>query len=94
MKSALLAIGMLIATVTLATTFSSAFAQGSVCQELWVERNSIYKEQRYCFKTERAINYFGNGGCRFDNESDVPLSESQRARIAEILRRERDNRCE
>jgi hypothetical protein len=94
MKSALLAIGMLIATITLATTFSSAFAQGGICQELWVERNSIYKERGYCFKTERAISYFGNAGCRYDSESDVPLSESQRARIEQIRRRERENGCQ
>lgn len=93
MKSALLAIGMLLALVTLATTFGSAFAQGGTCQELWVERNSIYKERGYCFKTERAINYFGNAGCRYDSESAVPLSESERARIAQIQRRERENGC-
>jgi hypothetical protein len=26
---------------------------------LWVERNSYYKEAGYCFKTTRAISYFG-----------------------------------
>ena len=33
------------------------------CQELWVERNSIYARRGYCFRTRRAIRYFSNDGC-------------------------------
>jgi hypothetical protein len=70
---------------------SSASAQ--TCQALWVERNSYYKEAGYCFKTARAISYFGNGGCMYDYEGAVPLSAGVRARIAEIVRLERRVGC-
>jgi hypothetical protein len=62
------------------------------CQDLWVERNSYYKEAGFCFKTARAISYFGNAGCRYD-EARVPLSRSARARIAEITRLEQRFGC-
>jgi hypothetical protein len=37
-------------------------AHADVCFDLWVQRNSIYKAYGYCFKTPKAISYFGN--CR------------------------------
>lgn len=86
----LLVIGM-IATGIFGTA-TAARAQ-DICQSLWVERNSIYKEAGYCFKTARAINYFGNGGCRYDVEAALPLSPRQQASIAAILRDERANGC-
>ena len=61
-------------------TSQTAFAQS--CQDLWVERNSIYKDRGYCFKTSRAISYFGNAGCRYQYEEDIPLSRGARARLA------------
>jgi YARHG domain-containing protein len=81
-----------IAAAILAAAAVAAQAQG-ICQSLWVERNSIYKEAGYCFKTARAINYFGNGGCRYDVEAALPLSQSQRAQIGRILAMERANGC-
>lgn len=69
-----------------------ALAQG-ICQSLWVERNSIYKDAGYCFKTARAINYFGNAGCRYDVEADLPLTPRAQARIADILAQERAYGC-
>jgi hypothetical protein len=71
---------------------TAAQAQG-ICEDLWVARNSIYKEAGYCFKTARAINYFGNYGCRYDVEAALPLSPDQRARISRILSQERNNGC-
>lgn len=70
---------------------SAASAQS--CQDLWVERNSYYKQAGYCFKTDRAISYFGNGGCTYEVEASVPLPRDIRARIAEIIRIERRNGC-
>jgi hypothetical protein len=72
-------------------SISAASAQS--CQDLWVERNSYYKQAGYCFKTARAISYFGNGGCSYDFEADVPLPRDIRARIAEITRIERRSGC-
>ncbi len=63
------------------------------CRELWQARNQIYKDQGYCFRTDRAIRAFGNGGCRFDDINDVPLSANQRREIAEIQRYERIRGC-
>jgi hypothetical protein len=35
----------------------------------------IFKAARYCFKTQRAIQEFGNAGCQYDDLTSVPLSE-------------------
>jgi hypothetical protein len=85
------AVTMLLAIATLATTVSLSHAQS--CQQLWAERNRYYKAAGYCFKTPRAIKYFGNAGCRFDSESAVPLSRSARSRIAEIVQAEERLGC-
>ena len=82
---------MLLAAVALETTVTLSYAQD--CQALWVERNSYYKQAGYCFKTARAIAYFGNAGCLYDNENRVPLSAQVRARIDQIVRIERAYRC-
>ncbi len=63
------------------------------CEALWYNRNQIYKEAGYCFRTSRAIRAFGNGGCQYDNLNYVPLSEVQRREIAEIQRYERIRNC-
>jgi hypothetical protein len=82
---------LLVSAATLAAAVAPAYAQS--CQQLWVERNSYYKARGYCFKTDRAIDYFGNGGCRYQNEGQVPLTRGERNRIAEITRLERASGC-
>ena len=72
---------------------SAAQAQGRICHRLWVERNQIYADRGYCFKTERAIAYFGNGGCRYDYQADVPLSPRDQERISRIQADEREYGC-
>ena len=47
------------------------------CDQLWYQRNSIFKAARYSFRTPRGIRVFGNVGCMYDNEYDVPLSDVQ-----------------
>ena len=84
--------GMLIAAAMIAIVPQPARAQGA-CERLWVERNSIYKENGYCFNTPRGVRYFGNAGCRYDDVRDVPLSGWQRERIADILTQERARGC-
>jgi len=71
----------------------SAGPYAQSCQALWVERNSYYKEAGYCFKTPRAISYFGNERCMYDSEYTLPLSPYSRERIAEITRAERILGC-
>jgi len=82
---------MLLAALALDTAVTRSYAQD--CQALWVERNFYYKQAGYCFKTVRAISWFGNAGCLYDNENAVPLSAQVRARIHQIVRLERAYRC-
>lgn len=81
-----------IAAATLMLATEGAVAQG-LCEQLWVERNSIYKARGYCFKTQRAIAYFGNAGCVYDVEAMVPLMPGERARVNQIQAMERRNGC-
>lgn len=81
---------LVAATATLGTTIA---AHAQSCEDLWYERNSIYKEAGYCFKTRRAISTFGNAGCQYDSEYQLPLSPGQRRRIAYIVRTERELGC-
>jgi hypothetical protein len=80
-----------VVLVDIAST-SMAFAQ-SDCERLWAARNQIYKDGGYCFKTRRAIEFFGNAGCQFDRESSVPLSRGERARVARLQAEERELGC-
>ncbi|MCP1559889.1 UNVERIFIED_ORG: hypothetical protein M2438_003984 [Methylobacterium sp. SuP10 SLI 274] len=82
----------LAAAVLVSLTVSPVLA-AFPCDELWGERNAIYKDAGYCFRTERAIRAFGNSGCKYDELADVPLSARQRADIADIQRQERENGC-
>jgi hypothetical protein len=68
-----------------------AAAQG--CEELWYQRNRIYKEAGYCFRTPRGIRTFGNAGCAYDDEREVPLSARQREVVAGLRETERMLGC-
>lgn len=70
-----------------------ALAQGADCAELWYERNAVYKAAGYCFKTARAISAFGNAGCLYDREGELPLSDVQRRRVAYLQSQERALGC-
>jgi YARHG domain len=73
---------------------SGTIAQaGDVCGDLWVERNQIFKDNGYCFKTRDAIRYFGNAGCIYDEQEDVPLSARERRTVQRLVAAERRNRC-
>ena len=63
------------------------------CADLWHQRNSIFKPAGYCFKTARAIKAFGNAGCLYDRQDDLPLSEIDRQNIRLIQRVEKSKRC-
>jgi YARHG domain len=79
--------------VSTAVVMSAGAARAQSCEDLWYERNSIYKDAGYCFKTRRAISTFGNADCQYDSESQLPLSPGQRRRIASIVRMERELGC-
>lgn len=81
-----------LACLVVAMSVSPALADFP-CDELWGERNAVYKDAGYCFKTERAIRAFGNADCRYDDIRDVPLSARDRAKVREIQAEEARNRC-
>jgi hypothetical protein len=84
---------MLFCLTVAITVASSGFAAAQSCDQLWYERNAIYKQEGYCFKTQRAIAAFGNAGCAYDLEAQVPLSPGERARIAAITQMEQAYSC-
>lgn len=63
------------------------------CEDLWILRNSMFKDAHYCFKTPRAISWFGNQGCLYDDEASVPLNDYQRHNISVIEDAEAGNGC-
>jgi YARHG domain len=85
------AIALCLCTATAIAFAGTAYAQ--TCGQLWFERNAIYKGAGYCFKTPRAISAFGNAGCLYDVEANVPLSPAQRERIAYLTHLERVHGC-
>jgi hypothetical protein len=87
--SAFLAVSMTFSGLVV----SAANAQEGGCYRLWVARNAIYKDNGFCFKTERAISYFGNAGCMYNSEGDIPMSRYDRARLARIQAEEREMGC-
>jgi YARHG domain len=63
------------------------------CQPLWEVRNWIYKENGYCFHTQKAINAFGNAGCKYDDVADVPLNAAERHNVTAIKKVEAKKGC-
>ncbi len=84
-----------IATLLALIAFAGpTFAQQSGrCQAYWQERNTILKENRYCFKSPRAIHYFGNGGCTYQRIEDIPFSKTHLDRMLEIRAMEKTYQC-
>jgi len=83
----------LLFAVVAAGIYSTPGLAQDRCYSLWLERNQIYKDAGYCFKTARAIRTFGNAGCIYDDARDVILSANERRRIAAIVRAERSLGC-
>jgi hypothetical protein len=92
---AALAAALVLVPLAVAKPAAAGDVQGDAydCQELWVMRNQIYKNNGYCFATERAVTYFGIGGCVYDTEEDVPLSKMEKRTIDEIRASEARQSC-
>jgi hypothetical protein len=71
----------------------SAKLAGASCSDLWLVRNTVFKDAGYCFQTERAQQQFGNAGCRHANVSDVTLSDRQKVVVEAIRTREAALSC-
>lgn len=63
------------------------------CDQLWTVRNGIFAARGYCFHTERGKEEFGNDGCRFPVQEDVPLNDFERANIKVIQSIEKRRGC-
>jgi hypothetical protein len=63
------------------------------CEQLWTVRNGIFASRGYCFKTARAREAFGNAGCQYDDQSQVPLNDYERANIGLIRAIEKRRGC-
>lgn len=63
------------------------------CRALWELRNVIYFDHGYCFKTRRAINFFGNDECHVDDAEDIEFSEVEQHNINAIVAVEDDKGC-
>ena len=63
------------------------------CQILWEVRNTIYKENGYCFHTAKGIKFFGNAGCTYDNEGSIPMSRADKNTVLAIKKREQNLGC-
>jgi len=75
------------------TGLGAPAARADGCEEAWYQRNLVYKQSGYCFRTPRGIRAFGNAGCSYDAVEDVPLSARQRQTVAELKSYERANGC-
>lgn len=63
------------------------------CQVLWEMRNGIFHENGYCFEGDRALDLFGNAGCRYRRMTQLPLNSAEKHNIAAIQRAERAKGC-
>ncbi len=67
-----------IAPLSLAAKAGDVQGDAYSCEELWVMRNQMYKDNAFCFQSTRAMTYFGNGGCIYHDDDAVPFSKSER----------------
>ena len=64
------------------------------CQILWEVRNTIYKENGYCFHSKKAIKAFpGNAGCQIDDMGKVPLNAAESHNVIAIKKAEAKKGC-
>jgi hypothetical protein len=63
------------------------------CEDLWILRNSIFKDAGYCFKSERARAFFSNDGCKYGDEAAVPLNDYQRHNVDVLKAAEQRKGC-
>lgn len=73
--------------------FKSSALMQLGCQPLWEVRNTIYKENGYCFHTAKAIAAFGNAGCKYDDAGAVPLNAAERYNVKAIKKAEAKKGC-
>jgi YARHG domain len=65
-------------------------ASATSCADLWYQRNQIYAENGYCFKTKLGRDTFGNAGCFTSNPK---LSKFEARDVKEIKQEEKKRGC-
>lgn len=80
-----------LATAMLGTTLVQCYA--ATCDQLWVQRNQYYKDAGFCFETQKAIAYFGNGGCTIHGQNNVHLSTTAQRAVEQIVEQEKKQGC-
>ncbi len=75
------------------TNISARAAEKLGCDQLWTVRNGIFAARGYCFSTQRGIDEFGNEGCRFSDQNEVPLNDYERANVKLIQSIEKRRGC-
>lgn len=63
------------------------------CDDLWIVRNTIYYEAGYCFKTDAALDYFGDDQCEYDDAEDLSFSTFEQRNINTIVAVEKQKGC-
>ena len=63
------------------------------CDQLWTVRNGIYASRGYCFKGGRGQDEFGNEGCSYADENQVPLNDYERTNVRLIQSIEKRRGC-
>lgn len=63
------------------------------CDALWTVRNTIYDENGYCFKTDRAKEVFSNAGCTVTNAGNLSFNKYERSNIDRIVSVEKHKGC-
>jgi hypothetical protein len=63
------------------------------CDALWTVRNSIFHDNGYCFKTQRALSVWNNDGCQYWNSGQVPLNSYERTNVSRISSVEKQMGC-
>ncbi len=72
---------------------SPADAEKLGCEQLYTVRNGIFASRGYCFKTGRAQEEFGNEGCTYADQDQVPLNDYERANVRVIQSIEKRRGC-
>ena len=78
------------ATVAFTALLPMTNALADSCYDLWYQRNLIYAENGYCFKTELARRTFNNFPCRTDRPQ---FTLREQRRIEQIKAEERERGC-
>jgi hypothetical protein len=73
--------------------FQAAQLNQISCELLWEVRNTIYKERGYCFHTQKAIDFFSNVNCQYNDVGLVPLNDAERYNVAAIKKVEASKSC-